>query len=199
MLVFRQLQRILIQKKIGLSFSRSTSSVLYITSSFQVNSFVCPFGLFQNNKTNYQGFILHIFLIIDNIFGAEVLCENMILIIFESDSILLNMRLSRAVRRLFLEAILTYSSKDRSHAKMNFSQVSWLTFQKNCTAFENIRLTFGEVKCTACLKSTSIVIVSPSSTKWAKFRKKVQFREATPLFVSNRYYLRNIEISQIWL
>ena len=29
---------------------------------------------------------------------------------------------------------------------MNFSQVSWLTFQKNCTAFENICVAFGEIK-----------------------------------------------------
>ena len=29
---------------------------------------------------------------------------------------------------------------------MNFSRVSWLTFQKNCTAFENICAAFDEIK-----------------------------------------------------
>lgn len=43
--------------------------------------------------------------------------------------------------------VLSISPKRiESHAKMNFSRVSWLTFQKNCTAFENICQAFVEIQ-----------------------------------------------------
>ena len=65
----------------------------------------------------------------------------------------------------FVEGRLFLEWNRESRKGMNFSQVSWLTFQKNCTAFENICVAFGEIKplqdcrccrhCSACRRHCS--------------------------------------------
>ena len=65
----------------------------------------------------------------------------------------------------FVEGSLFPEWNRESRKGMNFSQVSWLTFQKNCIAFENICVAFGEIKplqdcrccrhCSACRRRWS--------------------------------------------